>query len=263
VTAAGDVVAPLAAARERSRAQVAQYHQIRAVLEKLRVTATSVDRTVTVEMAAGGAIVDLRLTSQAMAKTPETLAATILEAIRAGAGRRAHHGRGGAVDRPPRRRRSHRPRTAAVPVPGHGGPAGRCRSRTGSGAQRRRRGTSPVPPGGGRELMSGNDFEVTTATLRSVAGSFGDRADTAGQIGDRAKDADVDTKAWGALGLGLGLYAGYTSARDSADRSIAEVTTFLTDAKAALESTARDYDEADRSGGQMFAAIHDGMGGAR
>lgn len=84
MTAARDVVGPLAAARERSRAQVAQYHQIRAVLEKLRVQASSTDRSVTVELAAGGAIVDLRLTSQAMAKTPETLASTILEAIRIG-----------------------------------------------------------------------------------------------------------------------------------------------------------------------------------
>ena len=56
MTAARDVVAPLAAARERSRAQVAQYHQIRAVLEKLRVSATSTDRSVTVELAAGGNI---------------------------------------------------------------------------------------------------------------------------------------------------------------------------------------------------------------
>lgn len=84
MTAARDVVGPLAAARERSRAQVAQYHQIRAALEKLRVQASSADRSVTVELAAGGAIVDLRLTSQAMAKTPETLASTILEAIRIG-----------------------------------------------------------------------------------------------------------------------------------------------------------------------------------
>lgn len=84
MTAAEDVVAPLAAARERSRAQVAQYHQIRAVLEKLRVSASSTDRSVTVEMAAGGAIVDLKLTQHAMAKTPDTLAATILEAIRIG-----------------------------------------------------------------------------------------------------------------------------------------------------------------------------------
>ncbi len=79
-----DVAAPLAAARERSSAQVAQYHQIRAVLEKLRVSATSADHSVTVELAAGGAIVDLKLTAQAMAKTPQTLANTILEAIRAG-----------------------------------------------------------------------------------------------------------------------------------------------------------------------------------
>jgi DNA-binding protein YbaB len=84
VTAAKHVARPLEAARERSRAQVARYHEIRAALEKLRVTARSADRSVTVEMAAGGAIVDLKLTQQAMAKTSETLAATILEAIRLG-----------------------------------------------------------------------------------------------------------------------------------------------------------------------------------
>lgn len=76
--------APLGAARERSRAQVAQYHELRAVLERLGVSATSSDRSVTVELAAGGAIVDLWLTPQAMAKTPQALAGTILEAIRLG-----------------------------------------------------------------------------------------------------------------------------------------------------------------------------------
>jgi DNA-binding protein YbaB len=84
VTAAEGVVGVLAAQRERSRAQVSQYHQIRAALEQLRVSASSADRSVTVEMAAGGAIVDLRLTQQAMSKTPDTLASTILEAIRLG-----------------------------------------------------------------------------------------------------------------------------------------------------------------------------------
>jgi uncharacterized protein YukE len=107
--------------------------------------------------------------------------------------------------------------------------------------------------------MTGNQFEVTTATLRSVAGSLGDRADTAAQIGDQAEAADVDTKSWGALGLGLGLYANYTSARTGADRSIAEVRAFLTDAKTALESTARDYDDADQAGGHLFTTIHNGI----
>lgn len=107
--------------------------------------------------------------------------------------------------------------------------------------------------------MTGDQFEVTTATLRSVAGTLGDRSETAAQIGDKTKEADVDTKSWGALGLSLGLYANYTSARNSADHSIAEVKAFLADAKTALESTARDYDDADRAGGQMFSAIHDGM----
>jgi hypothetical protein len=96
--------------------------------------------------------------------------------------------------------------------------------------------------------------------LRSVAAGLGDRAADAHQIADKAKDADVDTKSWGLLGLGLGLYAGYTSARDTANRSIAEVGSFLTDAQSALQNTARDYDDADRSGSTLFDGIADGMG---
>ncbi len=107
--------------------------------------------------------------------------------------------------------------------------------------------------------MSQSQFEVTTAALRSAAASLGDRGDTATQIGVKAKGADVDTKAWGALGFGLGLYTGYTAVRDCADRSIAEVSSFLADAKSALAATARDYDEADQAGGQLFSAIHDGL----
>lgn len=107
--------------------------------------------------------------------------------------------------------------------------------------------------------MSGDQFEVTTAALRSIAGRLGGHADTAGQIAATAAEADVDTKSWGALGLGLGLYAGYTSARSSADRSIAEVRSFLTDAQTAVESSARDYDQADEAGGTMFSSIHSGM----
>lgn len=109
--------------------------------------------------------------------------------------------------------------------------------------------------------MSGNQFGVTTATLRSVAGTLGERAEESRQLADKAQDADVDTKSWGLLGLGLGLYSGYTSARDSANRSIGEVTSFLTDAQTALQNTARDYDEADRSGGKLFNGISEGMGG--
>lgn len=81
MTAANDL---LTAQRERSRAQIARYHEIRAALEKVRVLASSTDRTVTVEMAAGGAIVDLRITERAMDKSPEVLANTILDAIRRG-----------------------------------------------------------------------------------------------------------------------------------------------------------------------------------
>jgi hypothetical protein len=107
--------------------------------------------------------------------------------------------------------------------------------------------------------MSTAHFEVTTAALRSAAASLGDRGETATQIGTKAKAADVDAKAWGALGLGLGLYAGYTAMRDSADHCIAEVSSFLADATSALQDTARDYDQADQAGGQLFSAIHDGL----
>jgi hypothetical protein len=104
--------------------------------------------------------------------------------------------------------------------------------------------------------MAGEQFQVTTATLRSVAGQLGDAGDEAGRIADRAKDADVETKSWGLLGLGLGLYAGYTSARDTANGSIGKVKTFLADAERALQNTARDYDDADKAGGQLFGTIH-------
>jgi hypothetical protein len=109
--------------------------------------------------------------------------------------------------------------------------------------------------------MSTDKFEVTTATLRSVAGTLGDRAEDSSQLADKAKEADVDTKSWGLLGLSLGLYAGYTTARDTADHSIGEVTAFLTDARTALQSTARDYDAADRSGGELFGDIAQAMDG--
>lgn len=81
MTAANDL---LTAQRERSRAQVARYNEIRAALEKLRIRASSTDRTVTVEMAAGGAIVDLRISDRAMDKSPDALAKTIMDAIRRG-----------------------------------------------------------------------------------------------------------------------------------------------------------------------------------
>jgi hypothetical protein len=109
--------------------------------------------------------------------------------------------------------------------------------------------------------MTGNQFEVTTATLRSVAGTLGDRAEDSRQLADKAKEADVDTKSWGLLGLGLGLYDNYTSVRDTADQSIGQVTSFLTDAQTALQSTARDYDDADQCGGQLFGDIGQGMDG--
>lgn len=97
--------------------------------------------------------------------------------------------------------------------------------------------------------MGGNlQFEVATETLRSVADQFGQQSETAGQIADAAREADVDTKSWGLLGLGLGMYAQYSSARSTADGSIGEIKSFLSDAQTALQATAADYERADRSG---------------
>jgi hypothetical protein len=109
--------------------------------------------------------------------------------------------------------------------------------------------------------MTSSQFQVTTATLRTVAGTLGDRAEDSRQLAEKAKDADVDTTSWGLLGLGLGLYGNYTSARDTADKSLGEVTAFLTDAQSALQSTARDYDAADQAGGQLFGDIDQSMDG--
>jgi len=109
--------------------------------------------------------------------------------------------------------------------------------------------------------MNADRFEVTTGVLRSLAGTYGDRADTAGQIADKATAADVETRSWGLLGRSLGLYSGYTSARAGADRSIGEIKTFLTDLGTALTNTARDYDHADRSAAQLFDTIGKGMVG--
>jgi uncharacterized protein YukE len=109
--------------------------------------------------------------------------------------------------------------------------------------------------------MSGDRFEVTTGVLRSLAGTYGDRADTAGRIADRATAADVEARSWGLLGQSLGLYSGYTTARAGADRSIGEIKTFLTDLRTALTNTARDYDRADRAAAQLFDSIGKGIVG--
>jgi hypothetical protein len=108
--------------------------------------------------------------------------------------------------------------------------------------------------------MAGDQFEVATGSVRATAEVLGDRADAARRIAGKAAAADVDTKSWGLLGLSLGLYAGYSAARDSADGSIGAVGSFLTDAKSALEATARDYDAADRAGRALFADIESDLG---
>src|SRR5579875_2773334 len=109
--------------------------------------------------------------------------------------------------------------------------------------------------------MSGDQFQVTTATLRTVAGDLGRRADDAQQIADKAKDAEVATHSWGLLGLSLGLYAGYTSARNTAEHSIGEVTNFLQHAQKALGDTADAYDEIDAAGKKLFGTLDSAMSG--
>lgn len=109
--------------------------------------------------------------------------------------------------------------------------------------------------------MSADQFVVVTAALRAVANRFGDRADDAAAVADRARSAEVGARSWGLLGLSLGLYAGYTSARSTAEHSITQVQAFLTDAKGALQSTARDYDQADEACGQVFDTIGRTMAG--
>lgn len=63
----------------------ANYERIRKLLSALRVSVTSPDRSVTVDVITGGHLADLRLTPQALHKTPEALASVILETVRAGA----------------------------------------------------------------------------------------------------------------------------------------------------------------------------------
>lgn len=109
--------------------------------------------------------------------------------------------------------------------------------------------------------MSGDQFLVTTATLRTVAGDLGRRAEDARQIADRAKDAEVATHSWGLLGLSIGLFAGYTSARNTAERSIGEVTEFLRHAQKALGDTADAYDSIDAAGKKLFGTLDSAMSG--
>jgi DNA-binding protein YbaB len=69
--------------RAKAQQQLAHYDEVRTTMEAIRVTAESTDRTVQVQMAVGGVITDLKVTATGMAKTPETLTATIMEAYRA------------------------------------------------------------------------------------------------------------------------------------------------------------------------------------
>jgi uncharacterized protein YukE len=102
-------------------------------------------------------------------------------------------------------------------------------------------------------------FVVRTATLRAVSGQMGDGAGQAEQIASAARSADVERKSWGLLGHGLGLYDRYTSARNSADKSISEIKSFLSDAQQALTKTADDYEHSDQAGSQALNTAGEGL----
>jgi DNA-binding protein YbaB len=68
----------------RSREQIARFEHIRSILERIRVTGESPDRSVSVTLGAGGTIVGMGISPQAMRKQPEVLAATIMDAIKVG-----------------------------------------------------------------------------------------------------------------------------------------------------------------------------------
>ncbi len=209
----------------------------------------------TVELAAGGAIVDLTLTSQAMAKTPETLASTILEAIRSGLAEVAE--RTSAEVAPLTGRRVDVAAIAQGRLPELSQPATgpRSESRVGPAAAAA---VTPAPALDSSPTRNDMTQRLRRDDQRAAVGRRGSRRPRRHRRHDRdaaARSADVDTVSWGALGLALGLYDGYSSARSSAHRSIGEVRSFLTAARAAVEASARDYDAADQAATELFTTI--------
>lgn len=66
-----------------------RYETMRSELERLRVRANSPDLSVTVESGPGGGVISVRLSSDALRQSPESLSATITATIRAASGKAA------------------------------------------------------------------------------------------------------------------------------------------------------------------------------
>ncbi|GGS25433.1 MULTISPECIES: YbaB/EbfC family nucleoid-associated protein [Actinokineospora] len=72
----------LAGFQAQIEAKLRQADELRAVTERLRVTETSADSSVTVVVDATGNVADLRLTHAALDKAPDEVAASILTVLR-------------------------------------------------------------------------------------------------------------------------------------------------------------------------------------
>ena len=102
----------------QSQEQAEKAHRVSREVEAIRETETASDRTVTVAVDAGGRLVDLKLTREAMDLYPADLATTILECVdkarsRAGAkaSRLASEAWGEESDLAQRMRQAYSPRT--------------------------------------------------------------------------------------------------------------------------------------------------------
>lgn len=71
---------------ERAKAAAARlrYNEIRAVLEEVNVQVHAPDRSFSVDMAVGGAVLAVHLTEDAMAKTPQALSRALVEVMNEG-----------------------------------------------------------------------------------------------------------------------------------------------------------------------------------
>ncbi len=72
------------AERARAASMRTRYREIRGALEELHVRAESNDRSVSVEMGAGGVVLAINLSDQALRRSPQALAQLLLETINSG-----------------------------------------------------------------------------------------------------------------------------------------------------------------------------------
>lgn len=68
-----------------------RYNEIRSLLEEVRVHVQAVDRSFSIEMGAGGAVLAVHLTEDAMSQAPEALSRALVATINEGMRRIAAH----------------------------------------------------------------------------------------------------------------------------------------------------------------------------